>query len=198
MSRNYKFHNPDGLYFVPFADVKWLKVFTRAEYKEILIERLKFCQSNKGMAIFAWCIRPNHIHLVFRCAGENKPGNVLGDFKRFTGKKMMSAILSNPHETRKAYFLKQFELAGNKSSNVKSYQFYRHVNHLIKLRSNRIIKQKIDYDPYNPVKADLVYISEDYPYRNAIDDNSEQGSIPLISILRSDFLFGNRSIAPRG
>ncbi|WP_223252708.1 hypothetical protein [Owenweeksia hongkongensis] len=27
MSRNYKFHNPDGVYFVSFAVVEWLDVW---------------------------------------------------------------------------------------------------------------------------------------------------------------------------
>jgi hypothetical protein len=34
MSQNYKFHNPEGLYFVSFAVVYWLDVFTRNEYKK--------------------------------------------------------------------------------------------------------------------------------------------------------------------
>ena len=53
MSRNYKFHNPEGLYFVSFSVVEWLDVFTRNEYKNILIESLAYCQSNKGMEIVA-------------------------------------------------------------------------------------------------------------------------------------------------
>jgi hypothetical protein len=28
MSRNYKFYNPDGVYFISFAVVEWLDVFT--------------------------------------------------------------------------------------------------------------------------------------------------------------------------
>ena len=40
MSRNYKFHNPEGLYFVSFAVVDWLDVFTRNQYKDILIDSL--------------------------------------------------------------------------------------------------------------------------------------------------------------
>lgn len=28
MSRNYKFHNHDGVYFVSFAVIEWLNVFT--------------------------------------------------------------------------------------------------------------------------------------------------------------------------
>lgn len=47
MSRNYKFHNPEGLYFVSFAVVEWLDVFTRNEYKDILVESLIYCQKEK-------------------------------------------------------------------------------------------------------------------------------------------------------
>ncbi|WP_312341256.1 hypothetical protein [Chryseobacterium binzhouense] len=44
MSRNYKFHNPEGLYFISFAVVGWLDVFVRNEYKDIFLESLRFCQ----------------------------------------------------------------------------------------------------------------------------------------------------------
>jgi hypothetical protein len=37
MSRNYKFHNTDGVYFVSFAVIDWLDVFIRNEYKNILL-----------------------------------------------------------------------------------------------------------------------------------------------------------------
>ncbi len=38
MSRKYKFHNPEGVYFVSFAVQGWVDVFTRNVYKGILIE----------------------------------------------------------------------------------------------------------------------------------------------------------------
>lgn len=41
MSRNYKFHNPEGLYFISFAVVYWLDVFTRNQYKDLLVESLE-------------------------------------------------------------------------------------------------------------------------------------------------------------
>ena len=101
MSRNYKFHNPKGLYFVSFAVIEWLDVFTRNEYKEILIESLSYCQENKGMEIIAWCIMTNHAHLVFRSVEGRKPELLLGDFKRFTSKKLVKAIKDNPKESRR-------------------------------------------------------------------------------------------------
>ncbi len=40
MSRNYKFRNAEGIYFISFAVVEWLDVFTRNEYKILLIDSI--------------------------------------------------------------------------------------------------------------------------------------------------------------
>ena len=37
MSRKYKFHNPDGIYFVSFVVQGWIDALTRSEYKDILM-----------------------------------------------------------------------------------------------------------------------------------------------------------------
>ena len=81
MSRNYKFHKPEAAYFVSFAVVGWLDVFTRNEYKNIALDSLGYCQKEKGMEIYAWCIITNHIHLVFKSVKMQKLELLLGDFK---------------------------------------------------------------------------------------------------------------------
>lgn len=48
MSRNYKFHNKSGLYFVSFATVNWMDVFTRQLYFDILAESVSYCRNDKG------------------------------------------------------------------------------------------------------------------------------------------------------
>jgi len=47
MSRNYKFLNPKGIYFVSFAVEEWIDVFTRNEYNDILLESLSFAKRTK-------------------------------------------------------------------------------------------------------------------------------------------------------
>ncbi|MBK8671928.1 MAG: hypothetical protein IPN93_02760 [Bacteroidetes bacterium] len=47
MSRKYKFKDNEKLYFVSFAVVGWIDLFIRNEYKEILVESIKYCQQNK-------------------------------------------------------------------------------------------------------------------------------------------------------
>ena len=182
MSRNYKFHNPDGVYFVSFAVVEWIDVFTRNEYKTILIDSLKFCQKNKGMEIFAWCIMTNHVHLIFRSVEGQKPELLLGDFKRFTSNAIIKAIRNNLKESRKEWLLKQFKNAGTKSSNVHKNQFWRHDNKPIELWSNKVIDEKIRYIHNNPVEEGLVFSPEDYVYSSARDYSGEKGLLDVIVI----------------
>ncbi|MCQ0110529.1 REP-associated tyrosine transposase [Zhouia amylolytica] len=185
MSRNYKFHNPEGLYFVSFAVVGWLDVFTRNEYKNILLDSLSFCQQNKGMEIIAWCIMSNHVHLVFRSINGEKPELILGDFKRFTSKTVVEAIKDNIQESRKEFLLNEFKKAAKRSSNVKSYQFWRHDNKPIELWSNKVVKQKINYIHQNPVEAGLVFRPEDYVYSSAVDYAGEKGLIENVVVFKS-------------
>jgi REP element-mobilizing transposase RayT len=169
MSRNYKFHNPEGAYFVSFAVVEWIDVFTRNEYKNILLDSLGYSRQNKGMEVYAWCIMTNHIHLVFKSIGEYKPENLLGDFKRFKSRKIIQAIIDNPKESRKEWLLEQFKKAAEQCSNVNNHQFWRHDSKPIELWSNKVIAEKINYIHNNPVEAGLVLKPEDYIYSSARD-----------------------------
>jgi REP element-mobilizing transposase RayT len=104
----------------------------------------------------------SHVHLVFRSIKGEKPELLLGDFKRFTSKELIKAIKENPRESRKEFLLKQFEEAGNKSSNVKNYQFWRHDNKPIEHWTPKVIRQKISYVHNNPVKEGIVFEPQDY------------------------------------
>jgi REP element-mobilizing transposase RayT len=184
MSRNYKFHNPAGVYFVSFAVVAWIDVFTRNEYKNIIMDSLRFCQQKKGMEIFAWCVMTSHIHLVFRSVNEEKPEQLLGDFKRFTSNNIIKAIQNNLQESRKEWLLEKFMDAAKNSSNVKHYQFWQHNNHPIELWSNNVIDEKIDYIHQNPVVEGLVFKAEDYMYSSAIDYAGETGLLKDIIVIK--------------
>ncbi len=184
MSRNYKFHNPEGVYFVSFAVVEWLDVFTRAEYKNILLESLEFCQNEKGMEIFAWCIMTNHVHLVFRSVGDANPEKILGDFKRFTSRKIIEAIIENQKESRKEFLLTKFKEHGSKTSNTSKYQFWRHDNKPIELWSNKVIDEKINYIHNNPVEVGIEIRPEEYKYSSALDYAGAKGILDHVFVVR--------------
>ncbi len=183
MSRNYKFHNPDGAYFISFAVVDWLDVFTRNEYKNIVLDSLSYCQKNKGMEIYAWCIMTNHVHLIFRSIAGQKPELLIGDFKRHTSKAIVKAISSNSRESRREFLLDHFKKAAEKSSNVTGYQFWRHDNNPIELWSSKVTNEKINYIHNNPAEEGLVYNPEDYVYSSARDYSGEKGLLDGIIIV---------------
>ena len=136
------------------------------------------------MEIFAWCIMSSHIHVIFRSGNAQKPELLLDDFKRFTSKTIVQAIIDNPKESRKEFLLEQFIKAGNKSSNVDKYQFWRHDNKPIELWSNKVIDEKIDYIHNNPVEEGYVFRPEDYLYSSAADYAGEKGLLDNVIVVK--------------
>lgn len=111
MSRKYKFHNPEGLYFVSFATVYWIDVFVRRIYADILVESLNYSVREQDMLLHAWCIMPSHVHLIFR-AGDSNPQTLLQDFKKYTSKQIIQAIRDNIQESRREWLIWMMERAG--------------------------------------------------------------------------------------
>ena len=172
MSRNYKFHNPTAAYFISFATVNWIDVFTRQIYFDAIIDSISYCRKNKGMELYAYCIMSNHIHFIFRSTKDN-PSGLIRDFKSFTSKKIIQLIQENTKESRKEWLLWMFERAGKKKGN--KYHFWQHNNQPIELWSPKVIKQKVDYIHRNPVKSGFVVEPEDWKYssaKNFADDHT--------------------------
>ncbi|WP_299900712.1 transposase [uncultured Aquimarina sp.] len=177
MSRKYKFHNASGLYFVSFATVYWIDVFTRQLYFDVLAESVSYCRKEKGMEMYAYCFMPSHVHFIFRSSQE-QPMELLRDFKRYTSNKVVECISNNPQESRKEWMLWMFERAAKKQSNVTKYQFWQHHNQPIELWSPAVIKQKINYIHNNPVESGFVTNPIDWKYssaRNFQDDHTVLG-----------------------
>ncbi len=45
----YKIIDQGGFYYISFAVVAWVDVFTRKDYRDIIIESLQHCQQEKGL-----------------------------------------------------------------------------------------------------------------------------------------------------
>ena len=92
MSRNYKFREQDKVYFVTFATVNWIDIFTRRIYKDILVENINYCISNKGLIVYAYVIMTNHVHMIIGTDGE-KLQDIMRDLKGYTSKMLLYRLL---------------------------------------------------------------------------------------------------------
>lgn len=165
MSTGYQIEQQDELYYVTFQIVKWVDVFTRKVYRDIVVESLKYCQQNKGLEIYAFVIMSNHIHLLIR-SSIGKLSNTIKEFKSFTAKQILSAIENEP-ESRRDWMLNLFEFSAKQHKRNEKYQVWTHENHAELIYSDKFILQKINYIHDNPVRAGIVEISEEYLYSSA-------------------------------
>lgn len=161
MSRKYKIHDQADAHFLTYAVVGWVDALSRPIYKDIVVESLAYCQREKDLQLFAWCIMSNHVHLIARAPEGGQLQDIMRDHKKFTAKKVVEAIADHAHESRRDWMLPMLRLPDG------SIRFWQHDLHPIWLRTPAVIDQKLDYIHMNPVNEGLVDEPHHYPYSSA-------------------------------
>jgi REP element-mobilizing transposase RayT len=172
MNRKYKFHNTGETYFVSFAVRNWTNVFSRNQYKNILVENLALSQKNDGLEIYAWCIMNSHIHLIVRSKIGFVLQKILRGLKSKAGKEIISAISGDLEESRKEWLLEQFKTDSG-------YRLWQKGCHPVELRSEVQVGNMLTFIHQSPVKEGLVYKPEDYKYSSAADYAGEKGILDI-------------------
>ncbi|MEM6842627.1 MAG: transposase [Bacteroidota bacterium] len=173
MSEKYKFHDPEGIYFVTMTVVYWIDLFTQAEYKHLYLDSLRYCQQEKRLIIHAWVLMPSHAHLIISSRQQPLP-ITLRDLKKYTSKQIVK-LLTKVNESRKNWLIRAFEKAGKELKRVKYYKVWQDGNHPILLDSNHLLEQRLHYIHQNPVKAEIVDEPEYYWYSSARDYTGQKG-----------------------
>ena len=168
MSGKYKPGEDAIPHFLTFTVIGWIDVFSRETYKEKLLESLQYCIEEKGLAVHAWVIMTNHVHLIVSTK-NNKIADVVRDIKKYTSRQIIELIEQNPKESRKEWMLNIFSFAGKGNNNNKNYQFWRQDYHPVELNTNEKLKQRLVYLHENPVRSGLVWEAWHYKYSSALD-----------------------------
>ena len=179
MSTKYKATTTGDAYFVTITTVGWIDVFTRLNQKESIIKSLQFCQKNKGLEIYAYCIMTSHIHLLCKTTNGFIMSDVMRDFKRFTSKRIIEIILDEA-ESRKEWMLEYFRKACEHLKKEPQYKVWQNGYHAEHIYSNKFIRQKLDYIHNNPVKEKIVTLPEDYYFSSARNYASLDNELEVI------------------
>ena len=178
MSRKYKFHDNDKLYFISFATIHWIDVFIREEYNRVIIDSWKHCREKKGLEIYGWCIMTSHIHMIIG-SKKDKLEDIVRDMKKHTSLELKAAIKNNIQESRKEWIIWMMERAGKKNGNNKDWQFWQQHNKPIEIKSQEMFDKTLDYIHQNPVAAGFVLRPEDWKYSSARDFCGMKGLVDL-------------------
>ena len=166
MSDKYKMYEPDKAYFLTMTVVGWIDIFTRRNHKLCIVKSLKYCQQEKGLEIFGWCLMPSHLHLIARSNGNNSLSAILRDFKKYTSKKIVKQIIEEP-ESRRDWVLRYLEYSGKYLKRIKKNKFWQDGNHAKVIYRPNFFYQKLNYIHQNPVKEMIVKQPEDYLFSSA-------------------------------
>ncbi len=153
-------------YFITLTVVDWVDIFTRPVYKHIIVDSLKYCQKERGLIIYSWCLMSNHLHMIVGANDDANLSDILRDFKKFTSKKIIKTI-QEINESRQKWMLNRFEYAGKYNPKIKKYKFWQDGNEAKEIHTNGFLDQKLNYIHNNPVVAEIVDEPEDYLYSSA-------------------------------
>ena len=168
-------------HFITCRVIRWIDIFTRVEYKNLIVDSLNYCTLHKGLHLNAWVIMSNHLHLVASVKAPSRLSDFLRDFKKFTSKAITKQITEG-HESRKDWLLDMFSFEARRSQRAEKYKMWDDSNHAIDL-THLSVSQKINYIHENPVRAGYVYEPHHYPYSSASDYVGKPGLIKNIELV---------------
>jgi putative transposase len=184
MSRKYKISDQDKPHFVTFTVIHWIDVFIRDEYRQIFIESVKYCQVNKDLEVFAWCIMTSHVHMILRTRRSQRLEDVIRDLKSFTSRSIRKLPESTAFtESRRDWLLSMMYNAGRFNPNNRDFQFWQQHNNPLEISTNQVMENSLDYIHMNPVKAGFTLAPEAWTHSSAGDYyQTAKGAIDLVFI----------------
>lgn len=168
------------IYFWTATINNWQTLLIDDDFKDIIVNSLMFLSHKKNIDVFAFVIMPNHIHLIWRINKNN-------------GKEASHASFLK--HTAHAFKLKLWDVHPNElqkyavSQSNKGYEFWQRDSLAIKLFSEDMAFQKLDYIHANPVsgKWNLVDDFCDYKYSTAKFYHLGINEFSFVKDLREEF-----------
>ena len=142
------------------ASIKgYYKLLQHDKYKDIIVNSLRFLVESNRIKLFAFVVMDDHIHLIWQMQPLIHPQHVQRDFLKYTAQQIKLDLQKNHPE-----ILPQFK----SEANDRIYQFWKRRALSIELRTDKIFQQKLDYINWNPVKAGMCKLPEEYKYSSAL------------------------------
>ncbi|MFD2532915.1 REP-associated tyrosine transposase [Gracilimonas halophila] len=135
-------------YFITTTVINRYPVFEQVEFAQIITDGLNFLVDERDIDIYAYVIMPDHIHIIAK--GKNL-GKHVSSFKSYSARRIIDSLERN----KMRYFLNAFKEAKRKFKKDQTHQFWAEGYHPKQIFNTDVMKQKIGYIHYNPVKAGL-------------------------------------------
>jgi putative transposase len=136
-------------HFLTCTVVNWLPIFSQPRLVQIILNSLDFLRSNQRLALHAYVIMENHLHLI--ASAENLSKEIAA-FKSFTARSIIDSLKAD----RAEYLLTQLKFYKQSHKTTQDYQLWQEGSHPQAIISEDMFVQKLEYIHNNPVKRGYV------------------------------------------
>ena len=166
------FGNQGNTFFITTTVVNFDPILSCGDtYYLILIDSLRHVLEEHHATLFAYVLMPSHVHIIIAMPEGESISDLMRDFKKFTSTKIRQQL---EKDNQTSWILKLKANAATSKEQVFKLWMDRFDD--VVIFSEKVLRQKIEYIHYNPVKAGLVEKPEDWKYSSArnyiLDDHN--------------------------
>jgi len=159
-------------HFLTCTVVGWVPIFSHPEAVQIILDSWRFLQEHQRMTLSGYVILENHLHMI---ASAGDLAKEIGDFKSFTARQIIDWLTASRLDGLLG-LLKYFK-ARHKAD--RAYQVWQEGSHPQLIGNEEIMRQKLEYIHYNPVKRGYVDDPTHWRYSSARDYAGQTGLIAV-------------------
>ena len=184
MSVKRKISEPDGVYFITLTCHQWLPLFEKTNGYDLICNWFDLLKI-KGHFINGYVIMPNHLHalIAFRNTGQSI-NTIIGNGKRFIAYEIINR-LKQQGEVNLLHQLNLSVEAKDRERN-KKHEVWEDSFDWKECRTNRFMKQKLDYMHDNPCRGKWSLVTDVMEYKHSSARFylcGEQGVYPVVNYL---------------
>ena len=136
----------------------WKPLLHQDKYKDEIIKSLRFLVKEKRIRVYAFVIMNNHIHLIWQPLPGQTLQTIQLSFLKYTAQQVKFDL-----QKTDPTLLEEFRV----NTKDRTYQFWKRNSLSIELNRDKVFNQKLEYIHWNPVKAGLCSLPEEYHYSSA-------------------------------
>ena len=168
----YLITEPDKPHFITYTVLEWLPVFTRPETVDILLNCWRYQRENVGLKLYGYVILENHLHCV---AQVKRLDQCVHSYKSYTARQLIDFL--EKHKVER--LLSKLHLFKKAHKTDREYQFWQEGTHAELVISEAVMREKLDYIHWNPVKRGYVDKPEHWRYSSSRNYLGESGLIEI-------------------
>ena len=138
--------------------LNWNHLLKEDEYKDIIIDCLKFLVGGKRVEVSAFIIMSNHVHILLQPLQHYTLSQIQTSFMTHTAKAIKKKLSENKPDLLETLKVNKYD---------RTYQIWKREPLCVELFTEKVFMQKLQYIHDNAIAAGLVSFAEEYKYSSA-------------------------------